>query len=147
MSALTQSNAPLDAGRIKVGWSQSWSGSFRHKKKSEPRYFVIKVCKLSTTPTEISRNLLLKFTMQNSDMATARNVQVASTVLHYYSTRTFREEAWDDNQTENNALSMFLSFLAALVRDSGSRFTLTWLRDHSHWTHKTPSDHSNESTN
>jgi hypothetical protein len=84
--------------------------------------------------------------MQNSDMATARNVHVASTAMDYYSTRTFREEAWDDNQTENNALSMFLSFLTALVPDSGSRFTLTWLHDYSHWKHKTPSDHSNEST-
>jgi len=71
-------------------------------------------------------------------MATARNVKVASNAFHCYSSRTFREEARTSNQTENNALPItFLPFLAVLLPDSGSRLTLTWLRDHPHWTHHT----------
>ena len=72
-------------------------------------------------------------------MATARTVQVASTAFHCYSSQSFREEARADNQTENNALpnKFFFPFLEALLPDSGSRLTFTWLRDHSHWTHHT----------
>jgi hypothetical protein len=71
-------------------------------------------------------------------METARNVKVASTAFHCYSSGTFREEAQADNQTANNAIHItFFPFLAALLHDSGSRLTLTWLRDRSHWTHHT----------
>ena len=52
----------------------------------------------STTPTELPRKLLLKFTTQNTDTATARNVQVASVAFHCYSSRAFREKSRTDIQ-------------------------------------------------
>ena len=106
-----------------VGCSQSRYGSFRQKKKVlEPRYFDIPFRNLSTTLTELSRNFLLKFKMQNSDMATARNIKFAINAFHCYSSRSFREEARTYNQTENNALPItFFTFSCG----ASTRFCVT----------------------
>jgi hypothetical protein len=120
------------------------------KKILEPRYFDIQVRNLRTTPTELTRNLFLKFTLQISDTAKARNLQVASTAFHCYSSRNFREEARTDNQTENNALPitffLFLRRSYPILRPGlplrGFAITLI-----GHTTlGKTPSDHSDAQT-